>query len=170
MMFLLEVSLILTLSSGLVLWFYWSVLFPCLALKSRFQIQQITDETYLAVRDGTISSASHGFIELEYFLVISRRMARQYEIIGSPRRRKPQAHELEQMQKRFDVIHKDVPQIRDAFKNLTRWMVALYLASNPIELLEIGFLMVGAFFSDRASRRTEREEKEVYAIAAGLPA
>lgn len=53
MMFLLEVSLILTLSSGLGLWFYWSVLFPCLALKSRFQIQRITDETYLAVREGS---------------------------------------------------------------------------------------------------------------------
>jgi hypothetical protein len=124
----------------------------------------------LPVIGSDVFSNSRGFIELEYFLGISRRMARQYEIIGSPRQRKPQAHELEQMQRRFDAIHKDDAHIREAFKNLTRWMVALYLASYPIELLEIGFLMVCAFFSDRAARVTEREEKQVYAFAAGLSA
>jgi hypothetical protein len=34
---------------------YWSVLFPCLALKNRFQIQRIADEIYLLVREEALS-------------------------------------------------------------------------------------------------------------------
>jgi len=168
MKFVIEASLVLTLLSGLAVWLYWAVLFPCLALKSRFQIQQISDEAYLARREGRISSIS--FMELEYFLDLGRRVPHHYEMLGLARKIKPQRHELEDLKKRINAMCKDDPKIRDIFSGITRWMLALYLASNPVEFLKLGFLVICAYFSDWAASESDREKKEIYTRASVLPA
>jgi hypothetical protein len=165
---LLESSLALSVLSGLVVWFYWAVLFPCLALKSRFQIQQISDEAYIAHREGRISSVS--FIELQYFLNLGQRMIHHYDMLWLVPKRRPPASELEDLEKRMTALDKDTPAVRHAFVSVTRWMLALYLASNPMELLKLSFLVIYANFSDWADSEKEREKKEVYTLASGLPA
>jgi hypothetical protein len=163
----LEISLAFTILSGLVVWFYWAVLFPCLALKSRIQIQKITNEAYLARCKGSISSIS--FSKLEYFLQLARRMAHHYDMLGIPSKRKPQSHELEGLERRIKVICDD-DDIRDVFISLNRWMLALYFASNPMELLKLSILVTIAYYSNWAASQRDREETEVYIHASGLPA
>ena len=169
MMFLMEVSLFFTILIAVGVWFYWIALFPCLVLKSRFQIQEIADKIHLAVLDGTVSSESRGFTELQHFLDLAQRMARHAEMIASFPTRKPEKHEVEDLKMRIDVVMKDEPIIREAFLSVHRWMFAIFIASRPIWFIAFGFLFVVATFSDWAVRITEREKNEVYTLASGLP-
>jgi len=69
-----------------------------------------------------------------------------------------------------EAICNDDPKIRDVFVSVTRWMLALYLASNPTELVKLSFLAIFACYSDWAASQRDREKNEVYTRASGLPA
>jgi hypothetical protein len=171
MIFLIEASLVFTILAAGSVWFYWVALFPCLVLKSRFKIQEIVDNIHLSARDGTLRSESHGFIELQHFLDLAKRMARHAEMIASFPTRKTEKHELEDLKRRIDAIMNDDPMIRDAFFSVHRWMFAILLASRPMRLLGFGiFLDALAIFSDWAVRIIEQQKNEVYTLASRLPA
>src|ERR1700693_2617691 len=169
MTFLIEASLVFTVLAAACVWFYWIALFPCLILKSRFQIQAIADNIRLAARNGTVPSASRGFTELEHFLDLAKRLARHAEMIALVPVRKPQEHELEEVKRRIDVIMNDDPMIRDAYLKVHRSMFAIFIASRPMLFIAFGFLFALATFSDWAARISEREKNEVYTLAARLP-
>jgi hypothetical protein len=170
MTLVMELTLFFTILTAACIWFYWVALFPCLILKSRFQIQEISDNIRLAARDRTALAEARGFIELEHFLGLAQRMARHAEMIASFPIRKPEKHELEDIKRRIDAIMKDDPTIRDAFLNVHRWMFGIFIASRPMWFVGFGILDALAIFSDWAARITEREKNEVYTLASSLPA
>jgi hypothetical protein len=170
MMVVLVLSLVFTIAASVSIWFYWVALFPCVLLKSRLTIQQISDEIHLAVREGKISSESRGFIELQYFLDLGRRVVRHADLLGSAPKQKPQRHEHEELESRIEAIMKDVPEIRKAFFNSQRWVIALWIATRPIYFVPVGVILVLSYFSESAERVAESKKEEVFAVASCLPA
>jgi hypothetical protein len=167
---LLVTSLLFTVFSGSCLFFYWVAFFPCVVLKSRFAIQKVCDDIQIAEREGTISSESHGFIALARYLEIGRRAARHADLLSVAPRNKITPSEQERLEREAAAIMKDVPEVREAFSTLSRWIVALWLAARPMRLLILCPLLILAFFSDWADKKADREKKGGFVAAAGLPA
>lgn len=167
---LLQIAFLFTLFTGLCLWFYWAVFFPCIVLKSRFEIQKVSDDVQIAVREGRMSSESRGFIELQYFLDVGRRAVRHADLLMLSGKKRSSQSDFEEIERRASAIRKDSPEVQEAFMTSARWMIAIWLAARPMHLVFLGPLLVLAVFSDWAKKRADREQKGVFVVASGLPA
>lgn len=167
---LLLISFLFTAVSGACLFFYWTAVFPCVVLKSRLSIQRVSDDIYIALREGKISSESRGFIILERYLDLGRRAARHADMLSMATKTKMNPLKLEVIEAEIAVIKKDAPEIWDAFSTVRRWMVALWFAARPMHLLMLAPLLVLAVFSDWAEKKADREKKGGFVAASGLPA
>jgi hypothetical protein len=169
MTILVVASFVFTVVVGAFVWFYWVAAFPCILLKSKLEFQKICDETRLAAREGKIPSESRGFIELQYFLDLERRAVSYPELLATGPLRKPTDSDLEELERRIDAIKQASPEIYEGFTRSQRWILALWFASRPSWLFLHGLLLALGLFWDWAAKAADREKKEAFAVASGLP-
>ena len=170
MVLLFKILLAFTVSTGSFLLLYWVVFFPCIVLKSRFAIQKVCDDMHVAARNGTVSPESRGFIVLAHYIDIGRRAARHAEMLSVVRTSMLNSAEFEAFEREAEAIMKDAPEIREAFSTVARWILALWLAARPMQLLMLAPLLILAFFSESAAKKADREKKSGFVAAEGLPA
>lgn len=165
----LQITLFFALISGWAVWIYWTVVYPALVLKTRVRIRELRDNIYVAVKDGRVGAASRAFIELDYFLNLADRLI-NYDCLVPVRSRRPHDYQFAEIEERISHIRKGDELITTSFESLARWLFGFWLAQSPIKLIQLGPVLVSAFYSDWANSFADRQRKEVFTVAAGLSA